>query len=226
MRVETSLLLLMALSGCASLTVVPEPPDPWRQALQACQLPEQGLADAAAVLEVNDEGLCRRAVEFGEQLSCLSRRLPALYEAHSRFTQSGLLEFQSCLQPMAVGLKAGRLGRPRDIDLALRACVLQLDRSPALPRVKPAWWYAGYAATLPVPAAPSTLAAASLPPAIGLSWPSCEATATLKPVTSTIPATAAMPSAAPASSTLRPAMAPPRARASENLSTNRERDEI
>lgn len=226
MRVETSLLLLMALSGCASLTVVPEPPDPWRQALQACQLPEQGLADAAAVLEVNDEGLCRRAVEFGEQLSCLSRRLPALYEAHSRFTQSGLLEFQSCLQPMAVGLKAGRLGRPRDIDLALRSCVLQLDRSPALPRAKPAWWYASYAATLPVPAAPSTLAAASLPPAIGLSWPSCEATATLKPFTSTIPATAAMPSAAPASSTLRPAMAPPRARASENLSTNRERDEI
>ena len=226
MRVEVSMLLLMALSGCASLTVVPEPPDPWRQALQACQLPEQGLADAAAVLEVNDEGLCRRAAEFGEQLSCLSRRLPTLYEAHSRFTQAGLLEFQSCLQPMAVGLKAGRLGRPRDIDLAPRACVLQLDRSPAVPRPKPAWWYASYAATLPVPAAPSTLAAASLPPAIGLSWPSCEATAALKPVTSPIPATAAMPLAAPASSTLRPAMAPPRAQASENLSTNRERDEI
>jgi hypothetical protein len=226
MRGKTSMLLLMALSGCASLSVVPEPPDPWRQALQACQLPEQGLADAAAVLQVNDEGLCRRAAEFGEQLSCLSRRLPTLYEAHSRFTQSGLLEFQSCLQPMAVGLKAGRLGRPRDIDLALRACVLQLDRSPALPRVKPAWWYASYAATLPVPAAPSTLAAASLPPAIGLSWPSCEATAALKPVTSPIPATSAMPRAAPASSALRPAMVPPRARASENLSTNRERDEI
>ena len=226
MRVETSMLLLMALSGCAPLTVVPEPPDPWRQALQACQLPEQGLSDAAAVLEVNDEGLCRRAVEFGEQLSCLSRRLPTLYEAHSRFTQSGLLEFQSCLQPMAVGLKAGRLGRPRDIDLALRACVLQLDRSPAVPRPKLAWWYASYAATLPVPAAPSTLTTASLPPAIGLSWPSCEATAALKPVTSPIPATAAMPLAAPASSTLRPALAPPRARALENLSTNRERDEI
>jgi len=226
MRVEASLLLWMALSGCASLDVVPEPPDPWRQALQACQLPEQGLADAAAVLQVNDEGLCRRAAEFGEQLSCLSRRLPALYEAHSRFTQSGLLEFQSCLQPMAVGLKAGRLGRPRDIDLALRACVLQLDRSRALPRVKPPWWYASYAATLPVPAAPSTMAAASLPPAIGLSWPSCEATAALKAVTSPIPATAAMPRAAPASSTLRPALAPPRAQAPENLSTNRERDEI
>jgi len=226
MRVETSMLLLMTLSGCASLDVVPEPPDPWRQALQACQLPEQGLADAAAVLQVNDEGLCRRAAEFGEQLSCLSRRLPALYEAHSRFTQSGLLEFQSCLQPMAVGLKAGRLGRPRDIDLALRACVLQLDRSRALPRVKPPWWYASYAATLPVPAAPSTMAAASLPPAIGLSWPSCEATAALKAVTSPIPATAAMPRAAPASSTLRPALAPPRAQAPENLSTNRERDEI
>ena len=152
--------------------------------------------------------------------------LPTLYEAHSRFTQAGLLEFQSCLQPMAVGLKAGRLGRPRDIDLALRACVLQLDRSPALPRAKPAWWYARYAATLPVPAAPSTLAAASLPPAFGLSWPSCEATAALKSVAAPIPAAAAMPRAAPASTPLRPAQAPPRARAAENLSTNRERDEI
>jgi hypothetical protein len=225
-RVEAGLLLLMALSGCMSLTVVPEPPDPWRQALQACQLPEQGLADAAAVLQVNDEGLCRRAAEFGEQLTCLSRRLPALYEAHGRFTHSGLLEFQSCLQPMAVGLREGRLGRPRDIDLALRACVLQLDRSPALPRAKPAWWYAPYAATLPAPAAPNTLAAVSLPPAIGWSWPSCEATAALKPVAVPSPAIADMPRAAPASSPPRPALAPPRAPAADKLSTNRERDEI
>ena len=222
MRVEA--VLLLALAGCAS--PVADPPDPWRQALQACQLPEQGLAGAAALLQTRDAGLCQRAAEFGQQLDCFGHKLTGLHAAHSRFTAAGLQEFQACLEPLAAGLRAGYLGRPRDIDLALRACVLQLDLSPALPRSKPAWWYARYAATLPVPPVPSTLVATGLPPAAALSWPACEASAALKPATAPTPAPAAKPKPAAVTVTPSPAHGPPSARAVDNPKTTRERHDI
>ena len=218
MRVET--VLLLALAGCT--TPIAEPPDPWRQALQACELPAQGLAGAAAALQTKDAGLCQRAAEFGQQLDCFGHKLTGLYAAHSRFSAAGLQEFQACLGPLAAGLKTGYLGRPRDIDLALRACVLQLDRSPALPRAKPAGWYASYAATPPLPPAPSTVMATGLPPAVAPSWPACEASAALKPAA----VQAIKPKSAPVPMTPSPALAPPSAQAVDNPKTTRERHDI
>ena len=119
-----------------------------------------------------------------------------------RFTAVGLLAFQACLQPMAEGLMAGRLGRPREIDLALRQCVLQLDHAPVGPPPRLAWWQDSAAVRWPpLPADEPALAQARLPAAPALSWPACDEVDKLAlplPATAATPATRPNPPASPA----------------------------
>ena len=124
------------LTACMAWPGLPQPvADPWADALQACALGDDTLSLSSGALPA--DAVCTRARVLGQGLHCLGRQLPALPSAQARFTSAGLLEFQHCLQPLADGLMAGRLGRPLEIDLALRQCVLQLDRAPAGPRPRP-----------------------------------------------------------------------------------------
>ena len=166
------------LTACMAWPGLPQPvADPWAEALQACALGDDMLSLSAGALPA--DAICTRALVLGQGLHCLGRQLPALPSAQARFTSAGLLEFQDCLQPLSDGLTAGRLGRPLEIDLALRQCVLQLDRAPAGPRPRPPWWQDSPVAQFPPPPVVPAVAQARLPPAASRSWPACDAVARL-----------------------------------------------
>ena len=167
------LALPLLLTACMAWPGPPQPvANPWTEALQACALDDDTLSLAGGALPA--EALCTRARALGDGLHCLGRQMPALPAAQARFTSSGLLEFQDCLQPLAEGLMAGRLGRPQEIDLALRQCVLQLDRSPVGPHPRLPWWQEPPVAQFPPPPAVPALAQARLPSAATRSWPACD----------------------------------------------------
>ena len=202
---------LHVLSGCAAWPGPPQPvARPWDEALQACQIDAQ---DWSTALHPIDAGLCPRAVALGEQLDCLGRQLPVQASAQARFSAAGLLEFQACLQPLATALAAGRLGRPVEVELALRQCVLQLDHAPAAPLARLPWWQDNALVSLP-PARPAPLLAqAQLPPLPGLSWPSCDDLSRLI-LPSALPAPVASPRPSPSfpitvPPTVLPAVRPP-----------------
>lgn len=202
----------LALAGCAARPPVVSSA-PWSDAFQACGMPADALAAPWPALEAD---FCVQARVLGAQLECLARVLPASASAQSQFSGAGLAEFQSCLQPLASGLIAGRTGRADDMDRALRHCVLQLDLAPAGPRVLRPWWQLlrhtgpaptsdeGPAEVMANPGMP-TAAPAGAPSAAGplasstglqlrastsLSWPACADTAALKraPVSGNPPA--------------------------------------
>ena len=167
------------LSGCAAWSGPPQPvARPWDGALQVCQIDAEDWSTALHPLE---PGLCRRAVALGQQLDCLARQLPVQASAQARFSAAGLLEFQACLHPLASGLAGGRLGRPVEVELALRQCVLQLDHAPAAPLARQPWWQDNALASLPPVLPAPLLAQAQLPPLPGLSWPTCEEVSRLIP---------------------------------------------
>ena len=167
------LALPLLLTACMAWPGPPQPvANPWTEALQACALDDDTLPLAGGALPA--DALCTRARALGDGLHCLGRQMPALPAAQARFTSSGLLEFQDCLQPLAAGLKAGRLGRPQEIDLALRHCVLQLERSPVGPPPRLPWWQEPPGAQFPPPPAVPALAQARLPSAATRSWPACD----------------------------------------------------
>ncbi len=186
--------LLTALSGCVAWPGPPQPvARPWNEALQACQIDAEEWSTALRPL---DAGLCPRAVALGQQLDCLVRQLPAQASAQARFSAAGLLEFQACLQPLASGLAGGRLGRPVEVELALRQCVLQLDHAPAVPLARLPWWQDNALVSLQPARTAPLLAQSPLPPLPGLSWPTCEELGRLIPP-SVRPAAAASPSVPP-----------------------------
>lgn len=203
------------LTACMAWPGLPQPvADPWADALQACALGDDTLSLSSGALPA--DAVCTRARVLGQGLHCLGRQLPALPSAQARFTSVGLLEFQQCLQPLADGLMAGRLGRPLEIDLALRQCVLQLDRAPAGPRPRPPWWQDRPVAQFPPQPVVPPVAQAGLPLAVSLSWPACDDVGKLvmpSDRSSAVPPLAAPvpPSGVPASAGPQPARRPARA---------------
>jgi hypothetical protein len=205
-----AVLLAVLLAACVARPSSPPPPpgNPWADALQACD-----LADDALTLTLTTgqqaEALCTRARALGDGLHCLGRQMPALPAAQARFTAVGLLEFQGCLQPLAEGLMAGRLGRPREIDLALRQCVLQLDHAPVGPPPRLAWWHGSAGVRWPpLPADEPALALARLPAAAALSWPACDDVDKLALPLPAAPAAATAAAAAAAATRPKPPASP------------------